>query len=343
MLFGVLGFGVCLRAYAVCMSFHPLRGWATCFEPFFLVPFLLAVNVLLLEIGVVSRRPGVGWLAMLAPLGLLLLAAARLTAVPAEIDFRQVLTERIGSPLCLTLAGSAAFYALALLRRAPGAIHWLTAALIAMAVVGPQTGSLLHLAPARAWPLGLAAALQLAAAIRLPSALHSVAAAGLLIATACVYDPNTFFVPFHGAIPLHLLLAAVLLVGAIFGDLVARWLQGCGAFLIVAACAASLAIDRQRLGNPPEMWLTFYPAAMVLVAVGYGLLVRNRWYHAAALLTVAAWLAANSPRGYRALREQVAGLDQIAWGAASLAVALAISLAKLGIPQKWLRWLWKRQ
>ena len=43
-------------SYDLCVSFHPSRGPATMFEPYFLVPFLLAVNILLLEIGVVSRR-----------------------------------------------------------------------------------------------------------------------------------------------------------------------------------------------------------------------------------------------------------------------------------------------
>ena len=73
-LFVVLGVGLGLRSYAICVSFHPSRGPATMFEPYFLVPLLLAVNILLLEIGVVSRRPSLLRWMMAAPLGLLLLS-----------------------------------------------------------------------------------------------------------------------------------------------------------------------------------------------------------------------------------------------------------------------------
>ncbi len=55
-LFGVLGFGVCVRAYYLCVSFHFVGVPQTIFAPYFLVPFLWVVALLLLELGLVSRR-----------------------------------------------------------------------------------------------------------------------------------------------------------------------------------------------------------------------------------------------------------------------------------------------
>ena len=140
-LFVVLGVGVGLRSYALCVSFHPSRGPATMFEPYFLVPLLFAVNILLLEIGIASRRPALLRWMMAAPLGLLLLSTWTFT-VPESINLRRMLLDACGcSPLFLTLVAVTALYAVALLRRVPHALHWLTMATAAFVVVGPTTGS----------------------------------------------------------------------------------------------------------------------------------------------------------------------------------------------------------
>jgi len=80
---------------------------------------------------------------------------------------------------------------------------------------------------------------------------------------------------------------------------------------------------------------------MLLVAAAYGALVRNRWYWAASLLILLGWVAAFGGRGYRSMRTTVGGLDQIALGLASLLAGLLVSLWKLGVPQRWLYWLFK--
>ena len=69
-LFGVLGFGVCGRAYYLCYSLHGVVGVSSIFGLYFLVPFLTVANVLLLEAGLVSHQKGVIRLALLLPAGL---------------------------------------------------------------------------------------------------------------------------------------------------------------------------------------------------------------------------------------------------------------------------------
>ena len=189
-LFVVLGVGVGLRSYALCVSFHPSRGPATMFEPYFLVPFLFAVNVLLLEIGIASRRPALLRWMMAAPLGLLLLSTWTFS-VPESINLRRMLLDACGcSPLFLTLVAVTALYAVALVRRVPHAVHWLTMATALLVVVGPSTDGFHGPCTLRAWPLALLAAMQLYAAVRYRSGLHGLLTAVCAIAALCIAWPQ---------------------------------------------------------------------------------------------------------------------------------------------------------
>jgi hypothetical protein len=69
-LFGLLAFAVPARAFLLCWSMDLLNGGdrdRVIFGPYFLVPFGLALAVLLLEMGLVSRRRGVLAFALAAP------------------------------------------------------------------------------------------------------------------------------------------------------------------------------------------------------------------------------------------------------------------------------------
>jgi hypothetical protein len=333
----VLAVGVALRTYALCVSFHPSRGPATMFEPYLLVPFLFAVNILLLEIGIASRRPGLlGWM-MAAPLGLLLLSTWTFR-VPESINLRQMLLDACGcSPLFLTLLAVIALYALALARRVPHALHWLTLAAAMLVVVGPITVGFHDLSAPRAWPLGLLTAMQLIAAVRYRSGLHGLLAAICAIAALCITWP-AIGTRYFGAIPVHLLLFAMLLTGAILRDRVARFLQRLAVLGILMACVFVMSGEAERWSIARAEVLMIYPGFMLAIVAGYSYWVRNRWYRAISLLILAGWIATLFGQGYRSLRTTVAGLDEIALGLACLLLGLMVSLWKLGIPQAW--WAW---
>ncbi len=338
-LFVVLSVGVALRCYALCVSFHPSHGPATMFEPYFFVPWLLAVNILLLEIGIVRRRASlIGWM-MAAPVGLLLLSTWTL-AVPNVIGLRPMLHETIGcTPLFLTLMAVVLLYAAALVRRVPHAFDWLRASLALLVVVAPDTVDLDGPFALRAWPLVLLVALQLAATIRYRSGAHAMLMAVAAIAAACIVWPQTIGMRWGGAIPAHLLLLAMLLIGALMHDRAARFLQRAAILAIMVACGWVMSGDGEQWSHAPPALLTIYPGAMLLVAATYGALVRNRWYWAASLVILLGWTATLGGRGYRSMRTTVAGLDQIALGLVCLLVGLLVSLWKLGVPQRWLYWL----
>ncbi len=86
-----------------------------------------------------------------------------------------------------------------------------------------------------------------------------------------------------------------------------------------------------------------YPAAAVAVAAAYGYLVRNQWYHAAAIATLACWLIVAGWEIYALLRRGLLRLDQIAIGLLFFLLAMLLSLTKMGMPQRWIaqyrRWV----
>ena len=334
-LFVVLGLGVGLRSYALCVSFHPSRGPATMFEPYLLVPFLLAVNVILLEIGIASRRPVLLRWTMAGPMGLLGLATWTFT-VPESINLRRMLLDACGcSPLFLTLAAATALYALALLRRVPHAVHWLTVAVALFTVVGPTTAGTASPLRLHPWPLVLLAAMQFWAAARTRSGLHALFAAASAVAALCIAWPHAVALRYCGAIPAHLLLLAMLLIGAVLHDAVARFLQRTAILGILIACGFVLSGEaEQRLAVSPAT-IMLYPGFMLVLAGAYGYWVRDRWYPAVPLLILVGWLIALGRGSYRSLHATVAGLDEIALGLACLLLGLAVSLWKLGLPQAW--------
>ncbi|MES1213757.1 MAG: hypothetical protein ABUL64_04145, partial [Singulisphaera sp.] len=73
-LFGMLAVCVCLRAFYLCVSFHPILGTESIFGPYFLIPFLAAVNVLFVEAAAQSRGAFARRAATLMPAALLLLS-----------------------------------------------------------------------------------------------------------------------------------------------------------------------------------------------------------------------------------------------------------------------------
>src|SRR5262249_36051001 len=131
---------------------------------YFLVPFLLMLDVLLLEVGLVARHRGVIRTAMAAPLGLLAMALVGPEEDQVYQDFLALFRGQLGcTPLFFALLASAVFYALALVRRVPEALGALTLALLALAVVGPSTPNLdgLKLASPQPQPILALGVLQL--------------------------------------------------------------------------------------------------------------------------------------------------------------------------------------
>jgi len=117
-MFIMIGLGVCGRSYYLCLSMHMAGGFTTIFAPYFLVPFLLAANLLLLEGGLVAGSVAAKRIAMLVPAGLLLLAMVPPSGKLGLRFMHEILLAATGSgPLFATTLAVAAFYGWAIARR----------------------------------------------------------------------------------------------------------------------------------------------------------------------------------------------------------------------------------
>jgi hypothetical protein len=154
----------------------------------------------------------------------------------------------------------------------------------------------------------------------------------------CLVWPQAIGTRYCGAIPAHLLLFAMLLIGAVLRDRMAQFLQRTAVTGILCGCVFVLSGEAQRASITRPEVLTIYPGFMLMLIAAYGYWVGNRWYRAISLLILAGWIMALSRCGYRTLHTSVAGIDQIAMGMACLLLGLMVSLWKIGIPQAW--WAW---
>src|SRR3954451_22141199 len=104
---------------------HVPRGAGCIFGPYFWWPFLMAIDVLVLEAALVGRglrRAVLRASALVAPLGLAALALVDDRPDVAYHRFLALFQAGLGgTPLFWGLVGAAAFHVYALLRRVPGA------------------------------------------------------------------------------------------------------------------------------------------------------------------------------------------------------------------------------
>jgi hypothetical protein len=331
-LYVFLGFGVVARSFLLCWSMQPIERTdpeRLIFGAYFLVPFLFAVAVLLLEIGLVARRSGPMLVALLMPAGLVYLAIAGDGADELYWGFLRHFRERLGAtPLYLTVAASGGFYVYAALRGIARAIDLLALAVGALVVIGPNTLDLHRLGPARAWPLLVIAVLELGLGLRRRSAPRCLMGLVGLTLAACLTPGES--VPHRAPAVFHAVLAAWLLLGAAFRDAYGRFLRASGAIVVLGACLAVTGGWVNAAGIPA--WtLGAYPPLMGAALGTYGLVVGDRTARRAAGAALVGWGLALGGREYRVLRKSVAGLDYLAAGLLLLVVAHVIGVAKAGL------------
>ncbi|MBI2826016.1 MAG: hypothetical protein HYX69_15130 [Planctomycetia bacterium] len=333
-LFGMLGVCVCLRAYYLCVSFHAILGTESIFGPYFLVPFLLAVDVLVLEAGIVSANHTVRRAALGMPLAILLLAAAGHRTDPVYYDFlTRFVGATQGTPLYVTLLASIGFYVYALLRRVRRAGDALSLAVAALAIIGPGSLVLEDIVYQTPWPIAVAGAMQVVAGFARHRSFR------VAIGAACVMAVFVFgldgwqpwLAMYREAILWHASIVVVLAVGALFDDDFALLVRALGAPMLVVSCLAPALVDPQAFSGVPPLVMLLYPVAPILVALLYARLIDGRVYYGAAAAGAIGWFAASTWIVCRQAREQVVGLNQIAWGVAFFLLAACISLAKAGV------------
>jgi hypothetical protein len=359
-LFGVLGFAVAARSFLLCWSMQLVGEFyhgRLIFGPYFLVPFGLAIAVLLLEGGLRSedelpvrptrrrseelktRPPRLRYrclgCALALPLGLVVLALVGHKTDPVYQDFLDLFAARLGgTPAYLTALAVLGFYIYAAVRRAPFAVEALTGSLVVLAVIGPETLTAGDLVVPRPAPVLAAAMVQLAMALRHRAAWRCLLGGASLAAGAALAVPVD--TGLREPLAAHVLLATILVVGAAFGGALAQALRILGA---AATLVLGIGVIVGWLEAPaicPRWVAAAYPLVLAALIAAYGYRLRHVLALSVAVLLPVAWLTATSWRGYRSLRQVVAGLDYLAMGLALLALALFVSLAKSGLLMRWL-------
>ena len=342
-LFGLLAAAVCGRASYLCISLHFVEmsnfvGRSdSIFGPYFLMPFLLAMDLLLIEAAVVSRSRTMQRVAMAAIPGALLLAMADHRPNPVFQGFlRQFIETLGGSPFFFGLIAVAGLYGYASIRRVPMALGGLTAALLGLVVVGPDTLNLGNLVAPRPLPLLAVAVLELALAVRRRESWRALIAAICVIAAVTIGLEQSSLDGSSGFVAVHLMIIAAILIGASFHDALARILERSAALLLACSCLISCWGNREIFVHVPAELLRIYPPVIILLAAVYGRLSGRHHFVAAAVIGLAGWLTSGGWRFYRDLRRVVVGLDWITSGLAFFVVAAAISLVKTGLLGGWL-------
>ncbi|MBI1913475.1 MAG: hypothetical protein HYS12_01780 [Planctomycetes bacterium] len=137
-------------------------------------------------------------------------------------------------------------------------------------------------------------------------------------------------------IAFHLVLAAVLAVGAAFDGILARSLRVAGALLVLVAGVAATFGEFDIPDGVPPWAAVAYPLALAVLLAVYGRALAHRPSLALASVVLACWLATAGWQGYCSLRQIVTGLDQIALSLGLFGVAILVSLAKSGALWRWL-------
>ncbi len=334
-LFGVLAFGVAARSALLAWSMHHIPPGETepyIFGPYFLVPLGLAIAVLLMEIGLVESGLGVLRTALFIPVILLLLTLVGHRADPTYQWFLERFIARLGgTPLYLTLVATAGFYAYAALRRVPLAFDALTAAMVSLAVVSPQSLDLGELVSPQALPILAASVLQTVIGLRRRDAWRCLIGAIGLSAFAMIASPHIGAGNHRGPVSFHLILAAVLVVGAAFDDRLGHVLRTAGSMLALLASLVVMTGWIDRTGASTWWAIEVYPLVMSAIVAGYGFLLGHRVSLASAGLILIFWVIAAGWRGYSSLRQVVAGIDYIAIGMVLFSLAVLTSMAKGGV------------
>jgi hypothetical protein len=342
-LFGLLAFAVPARAFLLCWSMQLLEVGDfdhVLFGPLFLVPFGLAVAILLLEIALVAQRRLVLSTALTVPALLIALLVLGHRDDPIYRGFLELFAGRIGDPLSVALLVCACFYAYALLRRVPLSAEALTATLAALAVVGPDTLDRHELIAPRSLPLLAAAALQLALGAWRRGSWRCLCGTALTAAAVLALAEGPDEALLYGFLAFHLFLIGALIIGATFEDALAAMLRVVGPGLVGLACFAML-FAQSTSGEPvPPVVLGLYPLVMAALLLLYGQLLRQLTSLTTAGLVVSGWAAVFGWRLYAWLRQVVVGIDHILLSLALFALALLISLAKAGVlwrclPARW--------
>jgi len=287
-LFGFLGLCMGMRAYALTLSYDSVLTQGlreamqleSAFQPFFLVPLVLAAGVLLLEAGLVARNSRVQRSALLAGLLVCVLACfVPNSSVPAA-DFLARFTERLGAPLWLAVCASLIFYSYSWLRGVKEAAWGAATTLLLLGIIGPRTVDWSTL-QWQGWPLWIAAIVLGWEGIRRRRARDLLLTGVAAILAARIDWLSHAHWLYRDALPLQMLSIWAVVLGTVLDDAWARRLRWIGLASLLAGFILAATWPSQLPANLPWWTRTCYLAAVTAGTIAGAYASRSIFYFGA--------------------------------------------------------------
>jgi hypothetical protein len=343
-LFIFLTIGVAIRTWWLTISFEPAMGPDTYFQPYFLLPLVLAWAALVLEMGLAQRSPGAVAASLLLPLAGLATSFSGPGRGEVEIEFLHRLTATLGSPPQLAVWGVAGFYGWSWLRGVRACEGFLIATGLLASVVDYQTVDADTFAQPQPLILAAIAAVLFVRAIRRDSTWRAGLAAGLAVATARLSGANLGAVLSSNAIwfwQWHAPVVALLFIAAIFDDPLARFLRSIVWRVVPLLAFAAVIVYPPAMPQLDEPLLTGYVASLLVASFAIWLRQRQVGPLGAGIATLGANVLAYFRQMYLLLAYTplAKGLPWIASGLVVVTLAVLISLLKMGLWVRSRQWL----
>jgi len=342
--FAFLGLAVCFRSYSLAISFDlaSVRAhyWDTSFGLYFLVPFLLAVLFILLEIGLVERKPRLQQFALW--MGPMLVMLARPWMASKHWHFTRDLflrefTMEVASPVFLTLCGLMLFYGYARLRGVRYASAGWNGTLLLAAFIPPHS-LWLRLDDPQLVPVAILGLTELATGILRRNSMRAATGSILLSVGAAMLASDLHSVLTGLAAGWNLSMGAVLLTGLLICDANSQRLRQMAAMMMAVTAVATVMLPGRFFVHSSIVPVTV--ACLAVTCTGLGVLRRELEFLSAATGILLCGLLRGSYELWLILR-QIQGAIPLLAGSVSFSLALFISILKSGLAgrleRSWLR------
>jgi hypothetical protein len=341
--FVFLAVAICFRSYSLTISFDAPDGnvsfWDTIFGLYLLVPLALAVFVLLIEIGIVEKRPQICSTVLTCSPVLMLMAwpwGVPWSHLPSYYRFATEFSNSFGSPVLLTLVALLLISAWAWRRGVARGESMTWGFLLLATVVGPRT--LIHpYAPLFADEFQVVPVMMLAS-LKLASAFYRHRTGDLLTGLVIfallpmVVELPQVLQPWRSFLSLHLAYLAVLIV-AMFRRDHAEWSRT-SAVLLLATLITGLVMLIRRHESP--MVLAAYFIAMTVFSAASYRWLNERWYLVVTILNCFAGLLGGFVGAFWTLStaQMESGMRQVIFGGLSFLAAVVISILKTDVGRR---------
>jgi hypothetical protein len=339
-LFVFLAVALPLRAYLMSGSLHVVVGpnqHNILFAPWFLVPFVFAVGLILLELGLVAKNAVTQAVALLFPFGGIGLAFIPRLHDELAAGFLTTFLESVRfSPAFLTILGSILFFALALLRNVPGSSLALTLSLFLTSVVPTQARTIHDISIPTIAILTLATTAFLTIGIWKWNVNWCFGGlVSLIVLLSMGVLPETWEPKFRTAVIIHVAILGAMLLGGLFrDDPTGEVLRDVGTtFLFLVGFTGLLASQLKGSSNLGVL----YGLSVGAILVVYSLWLRVATPAVLGTLLLLFGVGLFVATGYRSLRAKIPGLDYLCGSLTFFGVAMLVSLFKGGvIPERWI-------